>query len=649
MEGAEGVNSAGPPRIAYIPGLDGLRGLAVAATVYFHTGHLDGGYLGVDLFFVLSGYLITTLLLAETNRAGRIDLPRFWGRRARRLLPALALMLIGVAAYARFAAEETELHRIRGDGIATMLYVANWHEIFAARDYWSVFSAPSPLQHTWSLAIEEQFYVLWPLLLGGVYLLLRRRRRTRSAEPVVLAVVVTCGLASLASQAWWQSTRGWDRVYYGTDTRAFALCAGAAVAAWVAWRGPARDGRPRRLLEASGMVGAAFLAVAWTTFGGSSAVVRHGGLALCSVAAAAVVAAIAHPDRGPLARLVGFTPLRLLGVISYGVYLFHWPIMVWLSPDRVHTSEPVRFVAQVGVTLAVAIASYHFVEQPVRHGQRWPAVRAAVVPTGCFVVVITLLVASTATSRFTELDTSPNALHRAAASTRTFSGTTLMVIGDSVGFNLAVDGFERLETEPATRTVNAAVPGCQYPPAPHVIGWNGDVTEPTGPITCDRDWIGTTQAYAPKYVIYIRSSTEPIRIQIGKTFASPCTATYQQHYRSLLQNDIDRFAERGARTVFVTALPIVKVPSMSGAVFAEEVRSTTCGNTTLREVAAANTAHVELVDLEAELCPTPSTCRVDWQGVELRHDRTHYKGRSARLVAAWILEQIGIRMTGGVD
>ncbi len=444
MESPERARRGEAPRIDYISGLDGLRGLAVAAVFVFHAGHLSGGYLGVDLFFVLSGYLITSLLLVESRSAGHVDLIRFWSRRARRLLPALAVMLVGVAAYARFVADPGELHRIRWDGIATRLYVANWRDIFAHGDYWALFSAPSPLLHTWSLAIEEQYYVVWPLVVVGACLVAARRSRGRNATsvaPIVLIVSVLGCLASLASQAYLQAAQGWNRVYYGTDTRAFALLAGAALAAAVAWRGPARSGRPRQALEAAGIVSAVVLGVAWSTMSGASGAVQRGGLALCSVAALCVVAAVAHPQPRLLARLASFSPIRRLGVISYGVYLYHWPIMVWLSTERVHLAGPLRFLLQLVVTLAVSIVSYRFVEQPIRRGTVRVPVRAAAVSTGCFGVVIALLVASTTTSALTGTDSSPAALRKAAEATSEFHGTTLMVIGDSVGFNLARDGF----------------------------------------------------------------------------------------------------------------------------------------------------------------------------------------------------------------
>src|SRR5688500_7769244 len=172
-----GVAASRPP--AHVPALDGIRAVAVAAVLAFHGGlaGVSGGFLGVDAFFVLSGYLITALLLAEWTRSGgRIDLAAFWGRRARRLLPALLLMVTAVAIGARVLLPPAEVRLLRGDGIATLFYVANWRMILRGGDYFAQTAAPSPLEHTWSLSIEEQFYLVWPLVLCAV--LWGRRPRT---------------------------------------------------------------------------------------------------------------------------------------------------------------------------------------------------------------------------------------------------------------------------------------------------------------------------------------------------------------------------------------------------------------------------------------------------------------------------------------
>jgi peptidoglycan/LPS O-acetylase OafA/YrhL len=178
--------------IPHISALDGARGLAVAGVLLFHGGHLMGGYLGVDFFFTLSGFLITSLLLAESSRTGGIGLGGFWARRARRLLPALAVLMVGVAVYAVVLAKPEELTQIRGDAFATLGYVANWRQVFAHADYFALFNTPSPLNHTWSLAIEEQFYVIWPLLF--VALLARFKRDAPKA-----VLVTSLALAAVSS------------------------------------------------------------------------------------------------------------------------------------------------------------------------------------------------------------------------------------------------------------------------------------------------------------------------------------------------------------------------------------------------------------------------------------------------------------------
>ena len=221
--------------IPHVRALDGLRGAAVAGVVLYHGDHLKGGYLGVDLFFVLSGYLITSLLLAEWRRSGsesgegRIALGAFWARRARRLLPALVVLLFGVAVYCVLFASATELGRIRGDALSTIGYVANWRAIFAQQSYFDLFSAPSPLQHTWSLAIEEQFYIFWPLIFVGLAAFWKRH-----TPAAVLTAAIALGSTSALLMIGLYNQANLNRVYYGTDTRAFALFAGIAIAAMVA-------------------------------------------------------------------------------------------------------------------------------------------------------------------------------------------------------------------------------------------------------------------------------------------------------------------------------------------------------------------------------------------------------------------------------
>lgn len=347
--------------LAYMPALDGLRGLAVAAVLAFHTGHFSGGFLGVDLFFVLSGFLITSLLMAEWRATGTIDLRRFWARRARRLLPALFVVLAAVVAYAAVLAAPDELAAIRGDVLATLGYVANWEHIVGSTGEASPFAVLSPLEHTWSLAIEEQFYLVWPLLVTAVLALAAGPSRC------LLGVVAVLGAGSALVMAVLSDPSDPARAQFGTDTRALPILAGAGLALVLHRWGPLRSPRARRDVIA-GLAAAAALAAAWIVAFGTDDGLYRGGFVLFALAAVIVVAAAAQPEQGPLGRALSFAPLRALGLISYGLYLWHWPVYVVLSASRTGLDGWALNGLRVGVSLALAVASYHVVERPVRSG-----------------------------------------------------------------------------------------------------------------------------------------------------------------------------------------------------------------------------------------------------------------------------------------
>jgi len=280
--------------IPRVRALDGLRGVAVVAVLLFHDARLTGGYLGVDLFFVLSGFLITSLLLAEAGRRGRISLRAFYARRARRLLPALVVALLLVALYAWIWAGPDELPHIRWDGIATLFYYANWRDIIGKQSYWDVFRAPSALQHTWSLSIEEQFYALWPLVVMG---LLAARRSARAVLTAALAIGGACALFTVVAADHHVDQR---ILYFGTQSRAPALLLGAALAAFTAMRGTVSSRGGRVALEVAALAGAGYLAWTWTHQAGDTLALYRGPLLLCGVAATVVIAAASHPVRSSL-------------------------------------------------------------------------------------------------------------------------------------------------------------------------------------------------------------------------------------------------------------------------------------------------------------------------------------------------------------
>jgi peptidoglycan/LPS O-acetylase OafA/YrhL/lysophospholipase L1-like esterase len=357
-----------PHLLPHVGALDGIRGLAVLGVVVFHAGvtWLPGGFLGVSTFFTLSGFLITSLLLTEELRTGTIDLPRFWAHRIRRLLPAALLaVVLAAVAVAALAGTGAQLRDFRGDGLAALGYVANWRFIAAERSYAELFDAPSPLLHFWSLAIEEQFYLLFPplaLLLAKV----GRGSRRVFAGGLVALLASSSALPRLLDF-------GADRHYYGTDARAAELLVGALLAVALVGR-PVRNlglGRAGRLvLGVAGVTALAAMAVTWTRTDQLDAWVSAGGLALYALGSATLIAAAFDPD-SPVGVLLGSWPLRALGRISYGVYLFHWPIFWLLAPPHTALSTPARLVVGTAVTLVLATLSARYVEEPIRRG-RWP-------------------------------------------------------------------------------------------------------------------------------------------------------------------------------------------------------------------------------------------------------------------------------------
>jgi peptidoglycan/LPS O-acetylase OafA/YrhL len=347
------------PRLAYRPGLDGLRAIAVAAVFLYHSriDWLPGGFLGVDLFFVLSGYLITSLLLVEWEAGTRIDLRRFWLRRARRLLPALVVVVLAALVLSAIFARD-DLAHTRGDAVSALLYYTNWHEIVANHSYFNVMGRPSLLQHLWSLAVEEQFYVIWPLLLVPGLVLLGRRR---------LPFVVAGGIAGSAALMWiLYNPSDPTRVWNGTDTRAFLLLMGILLA--LVWPHVERLRRALPLLELFGVAALVGTVLLFRQMHDYDPTLWQGGDLAASFCFVVLIAAVAHPATG-LGEALGVQPLRWLGERSYGIYLWHWPVIELMRPGvDIPWTGPGVVVAQAAIVLTAAALSYRYIEQPIRTG-----------------------------------------------------------------------------------------------------------------------------------------------------------------------------------------------------------------------------------------------------------------------------------------
>ena len=387
-----------------IGGLDGLRAVAVALVLGFHfgVGWLGGGFVGVDVFYVLSGYLITGLLLAEFERRDRIGLGAFWLRRARRLLPALLLVLVAVTCVVRFAEPSGAYPGERSGALAALFYVSNWWQIGASGNYFAVTGATSPLTHTWSLAVEEQFYLVWPLVVLAVLHLATGFVRGVRA---VLVVAVSGAVASAVEMAWlFRPGSNTTRVYFGTDTHAQSVLVGAALACVLTLvarrRGrsgmdPEAVGPARGWLAAAGGTGLVVVVVASRVLSGSSALTYRGGFLLVSLAAAAVVVAVVTVRRGLLDRVLSVGALVWLGTVSYGIYLWHFPVFVYLDAARTGTHGSVLLAVRTAATVALAAVSFTLVERPVIEGQFWRTTRAAVPALVAIGVTVAVVVAGT--------------------------------------------------------------------------------------------------------------------------------------------------------------------------------------------------------------------------------------------------------------
>jgi peptidoglycan/LPS O-acetylase OafA/YrhL len=445
-------SATGKERIA---ALDGLRAVALLIIMGYHfgVGWLQGGFFSLDIFYVLSGYLITGLLISEYRKRGRIVLSAFWLRRARRLLPALLIVLVAVTLMVRFAEPQGLYPDFRMSALSALFYFSNWWQIAAHGNYFVATGPPSPLTHTWSLAVEEQFYLVWPLVVLPVLHL--PRTATRGVRN--LLVVSTLGVAASAIEmaVLYNPLGDTTRLYFGSDTHAQSILVGAVLACALTLvqmrrgvEGMAPAAISRRARWSLGLLGVLGLAGTFTltyTLVGTSSFDYRGGF-LCSAlsSAAIIIGAVCVPG-SPVTRLLSLRILVWIGTVSYGAYLWHYPIYVYLDTGRTGLSGLSLLALRFAATFALAGLSYYLVERPVMFGTFWRSLKAAfpaVALVGLTVVVIVVETVTPAT---------------AAVNVKRFGGRSagtkppvVVVLGDSTALTLAA---ALSATEPAGTTV----------------------------------------------------------------------------------------------------------------------------------------------------------------------------------------------------
>lgn len=426
---AVGAAQASPERtgargFSYIPGLDGIRAIAVLAVLLYHAdvSWMPGGFLGVDMFFVLSGFLITSIVLTELDKTGRLDVKRFYLHRARRLLPALFLVLGFAAVLAALFAPDAAA-ALRRDIVGAFVYVTNWVYIFADQSYFELIGRPPMLQHLWSLAVEEQFYLIWPAV---VILAYRLGGRTRVREwALVGAAASTLLMVVLSFLGGYPEPNDGSRVYFGTDTHAMGLLLGAALATvWI----PSRlkqtgSGTARWVVDGAGIGSLVLVLLVMMNSHSNATWLYWGGFGVFAALMTVVIAATTYPASA-LGRALGKQPLRYIGQRSYGLYLWHWPVFVVLRPELdIPITGLGNVILRFAITFGLAELSYRYVEMPIRRGalkrrwqelrnltreQREPLVKKAVIAGG-----VTAIVAGLVTFRLVSIpeETAPDYLH----------------------------------------------------------------------------------------------------------------------------------------------------------------------------------------------------------------------------------------------
>ena len=614
-------------RLEHLPALDGLRGACLAAVLLFHSGFgwMSGGFLGVSTFFTLSGFLITTLLVAERSATGTVSLRRFWERRLRRLLPASLLTIAAIVATAPLWLAPSQREHLAEDALATLFYAVNWRFMSPEYAYNLIFTDPSPLQHFWSLAIEGQFYVVFPLL---VALVLRAGGGTHALGAVcIVATVASVGVA-LASPS---LEAAQHRLYYGTDARAGELLIGALLALALRARGAAAWSA----LRVAGPVAGLLIVAAWVLATVGDAWLYRGGFALYALCSATVVAAAARND-GAVYRVLSVGWLRWVGTVSYGAYLFHWPVFLILTPARTGLPALPLLVVRTAATLGLAALSYRFVERPLRRTDLVPTRRFARGSAAAFAAVALLIVASNPVLIAVRAYAAAVSARNAVLGAPVPSGWTFAMYGDSTALSLWNGLGPWLQSEGGSRAVNGALKlGCGVLAFGQMENRGAWIDDNPDCRDIPAKWTKSAlDAKADVAIVLVgpweartrrRTATSPA-LRVGDRELDDAT-------RDAIAAAVDALASTGTSVVWLTA-PHIQVPPLQGKSWpsdrdTSEPQRMERVNQLAREVAATRPDRMRVVDLAAYMAARPSG-EFD---TAIRADDVHYTRAGAAEVA----------------
>ncbi len=666
-------------RLSYLPGLDGVRAFAVIAVMMYHGGLsiTTGGFMGVDTFFVLSGFLITSLLVGEWRQTLTIKLSAFWARRARRLLPALLLMLLFVALLVGVIVPSGTYPTVRLDALTTLLYVSNWHFILIGSNYFDSSSAQSPLIHTWSLAVEEQFYLIWPLV---VLAILRFTKTLR----VLLAVCCAAALASAIEMlVLYQPIGSNNRLYLGTDTRAQCLFIGAALAVGLImlgqkeqaagrlkegelWR-PA-SGPVRSLCTTLGVLGSAGAIIMWATTSTNSSFPYQGGFFLMGLATSGVILAIIGAPRTMIPRFLALPPIRYTGRISYGLYIWHWPLFICFDASRTHLTGYPLFIVRVVVTFAVSALSYHFVERPIRQGTYLKRAQSLfAVPASVIVVVTAMVLATTGAGEAaiaipptgtTTTTTAPTTTSTPSSSAVTTTPTTagppvrVLILGDSTALTLGEGLANSSEMSKYDYSISdQAILGCGvvFGPEVELMGARAAVnsscsgapytaSEPLTAQPWPYRWLSDMATARPNVVMLLAGRWEDVDREYQGKWTNILHPVFAAYVKKQLEAASELITAAGVHVVFMTAPCTDEGEQPDGSPWPEDNPARTAVyNRLVRQVAAEFPITDSVVNLNGLICPGGKYTNT-FHGVIIRGaDGVHFSLAGGKMLAPYLM------------
>ncbi len=621
--------------LSHKPGLDGIRGIMVIAVNCYHGGLNGSGglYLGVEGFFVLSGYLITSLLLSDLITKESVDFGRFWSRRARRLLPAL-LVLIAVFLLVNVIAGASDSHATaRGDALSALFYSANWYFIAIHTGYFGAHSAVSSLQHTWSLAIEEQFYLIWPLIISVLW-------KIRKSLNLLLAFCVSGIVTSALLMALvYNNGLGVDHAYYGTDTRSQSLLFGCALAVILAKWQPGKKGIAKRVMAPAGALAVIFAALIASKASGPPGWIFKGGFTSFDFLMMLTIAAVIVVPGGLVSKCFSVLPLRLSGEISYGWYLWQFPVDQWLTSQRVGFGGLTLFGVRILVGLALAIVSYRFVEQPIRTGVHFKRKTAYVFTP---IVIASVALAAVLVG---EIPVGSSASFESPPAPASMQANPLRILleGDSVALSLGI-----LPNGAALRLgdslSDSGMFGCGVLNT-GIINFQGHIQPQSGGGTSCSEW---KEKYAqdvsltkPDVSVLLVGRWEDLDRNFGSGWEHIGESDFDNRLTAALQTAISILHDGNIPVVLLTEPYLNEPPQLNGSPWPYDSKTRINDfNAILKTVAAQSHGVATVIDLNRFVCPGGNFTQ-SMNGIQIRtSDGVHFTEQGSDMIVQWLFPKL---------